>query len=370
MGVQFDRILEPFTGPFERVTEWNVPMPAGRVIGDAVARHYSMPLATNNSFIAANRLLANGVVVTRPNPGGATDSAPRQPIPALEVTATPQQLAPLARELGVTFTALSTAPTMPRWNLRPARVGLWDQYGGSMDAGWARWILEQFEFPFTRVFAQELDAGNLNSKFDVLVFVDGAIPAAGGGGGAGGGPQPQDVPDEYRAHLGRMTAQQTIPRLREFVEHGGTIVAIGSSAENIATHFQLPVRNHLVENGADLPRTKYYAPGSLLRAGVDRAHPLAAGAGESTIFFFDNSPVFTLGADAAQRGVRPIAWFDTATPLVSGWAWGQQYLKDGVVAAEARVGRGRVVMYGPEILKRAQPHGTFRFLFNALYTQN
>jgi hypothetical protein len=77
--------------------------------------------------------------------------------------------------------------------------------------------------------------------------------------------------------------------------------------------------------------------------------------------------VFKLGADAAQRGVRPIAWFDSRTPLISGWAWGQQYLENGVAAVEATVGRGRVILYGPEILKRAQPHGTFRFLFNALY---
>jgi hypothetical protein len=38
-----------------------------------------------------------------------------------------------------------------------------------------------------------------------------------------------------------------------------------------------------------------------------------------------------------------------------------------VIAIEARIGRGRVVLYGPEILQRAQPHGAFKLLFNALY---
>ena len=56
-----------------------------------------------------------------------------------------------------------------------------------MTPGWTRWILEQFEFPFKRVFAPELDAGNLNAKYDVLIFVGGAIPGGGGGGGRGGG---------------------------------------------------------------------------------------------------------------------------------------------------------------------------------------
>ncbi len=89
---------------------------------------------------------------------------------------------------------------------------------------------------------------------------------------------------------------------------------------------------------------------------------------ERTDVFFDNSPVFQAGAEgAAAAGVRSIAWFDGPTPLRSGWAWGQKYLEGGVVAIEARIGKGRVVLFGPEILQRAQPHGTFKFLFNAIY---
>ena len=84
---------------------------------------------------------------------------------------------------------------------------------------------------------------------------------------------------------------------------------------------------------------------------------------ERADMFFDNSPVFRVSADPS---LRVIATFDSATPLRSGWAWGQRYLDKGVAAVEARVGKGRVVLYGPEILQRAQPHGTFKLLFNAL----
>jgi hypothetical protein len=275
-------------------------------------------------------------------------------------------VAALAEELGVSFAGVRTAPADAA-DIRAARVGLWDRYGGSMDAGWARWILEQFEFPFSRVFAQELDAGALDRRYDVLIFVSGAIPGPDADRRAGG-PEPADVPEEYRAHLGQVTHARTLPRLREFVENGGTIVALGSSAANLADYLQLPIGNHLAEDDEALPRTEYYVPGSLLDARVDASQPAAHGAGERTTFFFDNSPVFRLHADAAQRGVTPIAWFDSAAPLRSGWAWGQYYLEGGVAAVEARVGRGRVILYGPEILKRAQPHGTFRFLFNLLYS--
>jgi len=333
MGVKFDRILDGFTGPFEKVTDWNVKPP---VFARTTGRSTVWDRRVNDSFTVVNQLLKRGS----------------------QVYATP-----------TTFTAGEDHVGSP---LRAPRIGLWDQYGGSITSGWTRWILEQFEFPYSRVFAQELDAGKLDAKYDVLVFVDGAIPALATGpgrGGRGGAPEltAADVPEEYRTHLGRMTAERTLPQVRAFVEAGGTIVAIGSSAENLAAHFKLPIEDHLVEDGKPLPRAKYYVPGSVLTARVDTGHPIAAGMEARTDFFFDNSPVFRI-APGAGESITAIASFDTETPLHSGWAWGQKYLKDGVIAAEARVGKGRVLLFGPEILQRAQPHGTFKLLFNAIYS--
>jgi glutamine amidotransferase-like uncharacterized protein len=61
-----------------------------------------------------------------------------------------------------------------------------------------------------------------------------------------------------------------------------------------------------------------------------------------------------------------VAWFDSKTPLRRGWAWGQEHLEGGAAVVEARVGPGKLVLFGPEILFRAQPHGTFKFLFNGI----
>jgi hypothetical protein len=274
---------------------------------------------------------------------------------------TAARLKPIATELGVDARA-ATVPAAAT-PLRRSRIGLWDRYGGSMEAGWTRWVLEQFEFPFERVFAERLDAGNLQTAFDVLVFVDGAIPADDRAPAAA---EPADVPAEFRVHLGRVTVARTIPQLGAFVEAGGTIVAIGSSAANLATHLALPVESHLTENGAPLPRSKYFVPGSLLGARIDTSHPLAAGMRDRADMFFDNSPVFHGSNDPS---IRVIASFDGPAPLRSGWAWGQKYLAGGVAALEVRRGKGRVILYGPEILQRAQPHGTFKLLFNALLKQ-
>ena len=250
-----------------------------------------------------------------------------------------------------------------------------------MPSGWVRWLLEQYEFPFTVVYPPTLDAGDLAGKFDVLVFVDGGIPVrdgrpgAGGGGGGGGGfgaqPDPESIPAEFRGRLGNVTVANTVPQLRQFLEAGGSILTIGSST-SFAYNAGLPIANALMEKQPDgservLPREKFYVPGSILQVRVDNTNPLAFGLSEKLDVFFDNSPVFRLKPEASIKGVKPVAWFDSDKPLRSGWAWGQKYLQDGVAVAEARVGKGKLFMFGPEITFRAQPHGTFKFLFNGIY---
>ena len=363
MGVAFDRILTSFTGPFEKVTDWNVKPPAGTVRNDGA---HTFPRAPNDAVIAVNRLLAAGERVAA---GGAGANA-------FFVTWAGRAALDKLTPLGISFEgdkradAIADPPAL--LPLRAPRIGLWDQYGGSIESGWTRWILEQFEFPFSRVYAPELDGGSLNAKYDVLVFVSNAIPAAGTGGRAGrggaqDGPDAQSVPAEYRSQPGRITAGRTIPQIKAFLENGGTVIALGDSAMNLAIHLGLPIDNHLVENGAPIPPAKFFVPGSILAAKVDTSDPLAAGMSERPDFFFDNSPVFKLGPNAGAAGVHGFARFDSAAPLRSGWAWGQKYLEGGVVAVEARVGKGRAILFGPEILQRAQPHGTFKLFFNALY---
>ncbi len=372
MGVEFDRILDAFTGPFESVTEWNAKPPAGTVIAANGVSAFVISNRTNDSFRAANQLIAAGETVSRLS-SALLANGHEYPAGSLLIKArssTRAKLASVATSLGVSFEGVRTSAPRDARLLNAARVGLWDVYGGSMTSGWTRWILEQYEFPFNRVYAPALDAGALNASYDVLVFPAGAIPGERGGRGGGGGglaeAMPANLPSEFAGQPGRITPDRTIPKLREFVENGGTIIAIGSSAANLAAAFKLPIENKLMENGAPLPRTKFYVPGSLLTATVDVSNPFAQGVTERVDMFFDDSPAFALGPQAAAAGVTRIAWFDNKTPLHSGWAWGQSYLENGAAAVEAKIGKGRVLLFGPEILQRAQPHGTFKFLFNAI----
>ena len=383
MGVQFARILEGFDGPFEKVNGF-ADAPAGRVTGKPGAG-FMLSHQLNESFRAVNRLLAAGEEIYWLTSSWDSDgrSFPAGTLFVPNGKGAFGQVRQLAEATGLEFVAVDGRPAADARKLRPVRVGLWDRFGGSIPSGWTRWVLEQFDFPLDVVYAQTLDRGNLAAKYDVLIFPSGAIPrahrAGAAGSQAGEGPpdrikqpvDPSTIPEEYRAWLGDITIEKTIPQLRQFVDDGGTLIAVGSST-SLAYHLGLPVADALVERRPDgteraIERDRLYVPGSLLQARVDNSNPVACGMGDSVDVYFDNSPVFRLLPEAALAGIRPVAWFSGKRLLRSGWAIGEGYLDQGLVVVDAPVGKGKVYLFGPEITFRGQPHATFKFLFNAIF---
>lgn len=376
MGLKFDRITDAVDGPFKKLpygeeiklNPGNVPTASGYVLNGTV----------NESYIVVNDALKAGLPVLRNVRDGSFYIA--SSAKAKEV------LGRSSAETGLKITSGKKPESYAK--LGKSRIAIWDIYGGSMPSGWVRWIMEQYHFDATVIYPQDIDKGDLKSKYDVIVFVGGAIPAyqvstpAGGiapttvattsASGRFSGPKPEDVPEEYRNRLGRITQEKSIPQLKEFMNAGGDIVTIGSST-NLAYHLGLPVRNALVEMGEKgeekrLPAEKFYVPGSVLTLNVDTNQPANWGMDKLADVYFDNSPVFKIAPYAVSSGiVKPLAWFGSPAPLKSGWAWGQSYLQDGVAAFEAKQGKGKLLAFGPEITFRAQTHGTFKLLFNQLY---
>jgi hypothetical protein len=325
--VKFGRILDGFDGPFE-ILRQEVKPPAGNVMDLTNPAGYLLTHEVNDSFIAVNRLLDSKEEVfwiqSLFSANGKTYPAGEQFIPAKAGTLA--KLQKLAQEIGLSFDAVAARPAAEAFKLRQPRIALWDQPGGSVPSGWTRYVLEKFEFPYTVVLPEALEHTNPAQKFDVLILVDDATTSP-------------------------------VPQLKGFLENGGTILAIGRST-NLAYRLDLPVTNALEY----VSRRDFYVPGSLLRARVDNTNPLAYGMPEYADFFFDTSPAFRVKA-----GAKVIAWYDSAQPLRSGWAWGQRYLEDTAAVVEVNVGKGKLILYGPEILFRSQPHGTYKLLFNGLF---
>jgi hypothetical protein len=234
-----------------------------------------------------------------------------------------------------------------------------------MASGWTRWLLEKFDFDFDVVYPPDIDSGKL-SEYDVLI-----LPSDASFGARGGSASSDDtIPAEWRNRMGSLTTTESLPKIKQFIENGGTVVAIGS-AGSIAGLLNLPVSDALTEtvDGRErrLPREKFYIPTSILRAKVDNNMQGAWGMPEEVNVVFSTSPVYKLLPEAQNAGVKRILWFEGKSPLRSGWAWGQEVLDGGIAAFEAPIGKGKLFVYGPEITFRAQPHGTFKLLFNALY---
>ena len=388
MGVEFDRILEGVDGPFERIDEWNTSPPAGTVSGGSSAAGYVLSHEVNDAFRIINRLHDRNIDIYWNTNTGAFFIPAERGVTNL--------VTELADELGVSFNGVSERPSGTMMKLEAPRIALADEYGGSMPSGWTRWVLEQWEYDFEVVYPPDLDEGNLRDKYDVIILPDGALRE-----GSmftrffsgmpdstvqqilsspmfqrmmaqfGMGPtDPSTIPEEWRERMGETSDEHTVPQLQQFLEDGGTVLAIGSSTI-LGSKLSLPISDALVVAGDDgterrLGREEYYLPGSVLRSNVDNASLIAHGIPEEANIFFDNSPVFRLGEGAEAAGVEAVAWFDTPEPLRSGWAWGQRYLEGAASVVSADVGDGHLYMFGPEIAFRAQPHGTFKFLFNGI----
>lgn len=375
MGIEFDRILEGFEGPFQEINGLAKPL-TGKVNNARGAIGFFLDHAFNDSSVVTNRLLAdsNKVYWLKKSYVLNDKTFPVGTIYIEARSSTLKKLEGMSKELGVSFYGTPSVPNVSALQLNPVRIGLWDRYGGSMPSGWTRWLLEQYEFPFEVVYPPKLDEGNLKSQFDVLIFVSGAIPAPRnsrasqfGGRGFGGTPNLDNIPAEYHHMVGNITPDKTIPKLLEFLNEGGTVLTIGSSTA-LAQHAGVPVGNHMVDqNGNSLGRDVYFVPSSVLEVRVNNQHPLAYGLDDRIDVFFSNSRVMRPHVEADKKGFTSIAWFDSDKPLRSGWAWGQDRLYGGVAVAEAKVGKGQLFLFGPEVLFRAQPHGTFKFFFNGIY---
>ncbi len=365
MGIEFDRILDDFTGPFEALAYGDIQKPVGQINkADKDWVGYTFSTNENAAYVAVNEFLNAGVEVFKNKEHYFVATNKNVEI----------QIEKLSAEQGIRFTSVNKKPEGINDKVNAQRIALWDKYGGSMSSGWVRWIFEQYHFPFQLIYPKQIDAGPLKDQYDVIVFVDGAIPSIKAEAASPyeeKEPIAEEIPQEFQNRLGKINTQKSIPALQEFLDKGGKIITIGSSA-NLAYHLKVPVRNALVEMVAgkekNLPGEKFYIPGSVMQITVDNENKSNWGMKTKNDVYFSASPVFKLLPDAiAHKEVTPLAWYASDKTLRSGWAFGQAYLQDGIAAFEAKVGKGKLFVYGPEITFRGQTHSSYKMLFNQLY---
>ncbi|MBN1938564.1 MAG: peptidase M14 family protein [Candidatus Aminicenantes bacterium] len=355
MGVRVDPQDGAVNGDFEILTGY---VPAeGRV--ETGAHGFVLDGRLNDAFRAAGLLLDKGVALRRLDraAGGF------RPGDFIVPPGTPLSLAAeIAKKTGVDFQALEADVQTSGRAVKRMRTGMYQRYwGGNMDEGWTRLLLEQFEFPYTTLRDTDIKKGNLNASYDVIVLPDDppALITGEDMEDSGGWFNPAGTPPEYRSGIGK----EGVEALKAFVEKGGTLVSLGEACAMAVEEFALPVRD--VTAGVD-PK-EFWCPGSTLRATFDPTHPLAYGMPEESLVLYQmGNPAFAIRpTDRNERTEMP-AEFASRDLLQSGWLIGESILAGKAAVVSVQSGKGRVVLLGTRPQHRAQTHGTFKLLFNTL----
>ena len=82
---------------------------------------------------------------------------------------------------------------------------------------------------------------------------------------------------------------------------------------------------------------------------------------------FVRSPAFAVHPSFDEVKPRVIAKYSEQNLLMSGYLKEEKHLRNQASAVEVPLGRGKVILLGFGVQSRAQPHGTFKLLFNSLF---
>jgi hypothetical protein len=362
VGVEVETIERTFEPPaMSRITTATIE-PA-RVWGVRKPSYYLIDARGTGGAIAANRLLKAGAKVAWLTSALDADGYHYPPgsLVAAGGRAVDSTVSGVASSLGLRIDAMSGKPPATLIALRAVRVGVYQSRLDNADEGWTRWVLEQYEFPYTSLHDADVRAGNLRSRFDAIVLPS-MQPAALRAGRSVG-----EVPPEYAGGLG----DDGVTALEAFVKAGGSIVCLDQACPLAVDMFGLPVRD--VTRSPDAGG--FSCPGSILRIDLDTSEPLAYGMEPHTAGFFSDSSAYEIAGPAPVRAagngegaVRTVARYAEKDLLVSGWIESEGVIAGRAAVVEAKVGAGRVVLIGFRAQNRGESLATFRLLFNALFT--
>ena len=365
MGVKVSAANSPLEVTMEPVEK--VMPPAGKVKRGAGYAYLISP-RINNSFIAVNRILKKGGEVLRAQESFSIDGKTYPPgtFIALSKSVSRSFMESLAKELFLTIGSTGGRVAVKTFKLKVPRVALYKSWVVNRDEGWTRWLFEQFEFPFTNIHDAEVKTGDLGKSFDVIVIPsqspDRIVK----------GHKPGAIPSQYVGGI----AEAGVRNIKRFVEEGGTLVTLnyasvfatemlGVQAHNVLKEIWQPMNR---EADRDIKQAEFACPGSLLKMNFDPKHPVAFGMPEEAAAYFVNSPAFSLlSSFKEEKEPVVIAKYPKKNLLLSGYLKGQNYLQNKVSVLEFPLRKGKVILLGFAVQSRAQPHGTFKLLFNSLY---
>jgi hypothetical protein len=306
---------------------------------------------SNYSFKAMNRLLAgNYEIFWLKNPYHEGDLY----LDAGDVVAKIKLEDPLidgiVQDLGLDIRAIiDDIGIQPLFKINQPKTGIYKSWVPSSDEGWTRYVLDEYEFPFSSVSDSMVQAGKLHRKYDVIILPDLSASAI------KSGHNPGKMPPKYCGGLGN----EGINSIKEFVKTGGMLIGVNSAIKFIVDEFNIPIKIAYQEDV-----NKFWAPGPILSFHVNNSNPIGFGLPEKFAMVFTNCPLMEM-----KKG-DVVARYAEENILISGALFGQDFLSKKPLVFQMRYGKGKIILFGFRPVFRAQTRQCYKLLFNAIFFAN
>jgi hypothetical protein len=229
------------------------------------------------------------------------------------------------------------------------RIGLYRAYAEPMPEGWTRWLFDLAEIRYHPLRNEDIRAGGLQDRYDVIVFQDQSP------GSIRDGYPARIMPEPYAGGIG----EEGEAALREFVRAGGRVVAIDEATDWAVEAFDLGVRSAV----ADLPDQDFYIPGSILRLDLDPQHPIARGVPTQSVAWYWRT---SRGFEVTDPDAVVIGRYGDGDPRLAGWVLGAEHVAGRPALVEVPHGEGSVVLFGFQPNFRGQTVASWPLFFNSL----
>ncbi len=270
--------------------------------------------------------------------------------------------------------ALDDVSSLAKSPLKNPRIAMYQSWRGSMDEAWTRYLFDDMGITYTTLHNADLKPAkaakgskevkvNLKDKFDILIFADEDYDII-----KTGKPDPNS---EYARYMGNVSwppeyeggiEKEGVETVKAFVAEGGLLVTLNGACELVFKEFQPPIRDALDK----VDRKKFFCPSSILRLNVDSQTPIGYGMPAEAPAMFVNSLAMDTSLPPFDWDRKVVASYPKNDILLSGWLLGGEVIARKAAVVDARYKKGRIVLIGIRCQHRAESHGTYKFLLNAL----
>jgi hypothetical protein len=371
MGVTCERVDEPFEAKLAQIAAVPYPKPPA---GQGKAAFFALNSQVNLSYAVAFALLKDNAEVWRTKVKAAKKGT-ELPAGSFLVKNSPdvmKALPALLEKYHLAVLDVDDVSDVAKAQVKFHRVGLYQSWRANMDEGWTRYVFDDLSIPYKTLHNDDIKGtkekkADLRADYDVIVFADesantikGTPPgSARDGAEAAAARRPEsNLPPEYDGGIG----PEGVTNLKTFVEKGGILVTLNNASELAMNDLEAPARNVL--QGVD--RTRFFCPTSILKILVDNETPIGYGMPKEAAAMFVNCPAFDTLMPPYEWDRKVVATYPEDSILMSGWLIGENMIARKAAVVDTKYKDGRIILIGIRCQNRAQTHGTYKFLLNAL----